>query len=76
MSTKEVQRDWGRSNIKTSEGITMYNLVEYRFESWIENFEDYLKSCMAYTDSKSLNEFIGKVNFVEISENSYKRFEK
>lgn len=76
MSTKEVQRDWGKSNIKTSEGITKYNLVEYTFESWIENFEDYLRSCMSYTNSKNLDEFIGKVKFVEISENSYKRFEK
>jgi IMP dehydrogenase/GMP reductase len=76
MSTKEVQKNWGKSNIKTSEGITKYNLVEYTFESWVENFEDYLRSCMSYTNSKTLNEFIGKVDFVEISENSYKRFEK
>jgi IMP dehydrogenase/GMP reductase len=76
MSTKEVQKDWGKSVIKTSEGITKYNLVEYTFESWVENFEDYLKSCMSYTNSKNLDEFIGKVKFVEISENSYKRFEK
>jgi GMP reductase len=76
MSTKEVQKDWGKLNIKTSEGITKYNLVEYTFESWSENFEDYLKSCMSYTNSKNLDEFVGKVKFVEISENSYKRFEK
>jgi len=76
MSTKEVQKNWGKSNIKTSEGITKYNLVEYTFESWIENFEDYLRSCMSYTNSKNLDEFIGKVKVVEISENSYKRFEK
>jgi IMP dehydrogenase/GMP reductase len=76
MSTKEVQRDWGKLDIKTSEGITKYNLVEYTFESWLENFEDYLRSCMSYTNSKNLDEFIGRVKFVEISENSYKRFEK
>lgn len=76
MSTKEVQRDWGKSDIKTSEGITKYNLVKYTFESWVENFEDYLRSCMSYTNSKNLDEFIGRVKFVEISGNSYKRFEK
>lgn len=76
MSTKEVQRDWGKSKIKTSEGVTKYNLVEYTFDSWVENFEDYVKSCMSYTNSKNLYEFIGRVDFVQISENSYKRFEK
>jgi IMP dehydrogenase len=76
MSTKQVQKDWGKENIKTSEGIVKYNRVEYTFDSWIENFEDYLKSCMSYTNSKCLDDFIGKVKIVEISENSYKRFEK
>jgi IMP dehydrogenase/GMP reductase len=76
MSTKQVQKDWGKENIKTSEGIVKYNRVEYTFNSWIENFEDYLKSCMSYTNSKCLDDFIGKVKIVEISENSYKRFEK
>lgn len=76
MSTKEVQRDWGRENIKTSEGIIKYNLVEYTFESWIENFEDYLRSCMSYTNSINLKEFIGNVEFIEISNQSLRRFEK
>ena len=29
MSTKEVQRDWNKKNITTSEGIVKYNKVEY-----------------------------------------------
>lgn len=76
MSTKEVQKDWNRKRLVTSEGIVTYNKVEYFFEKWIENFDDYLRSAMSYTNSHNLSEFIGKVNIIEISENSYKRFEK
>ncbi len=76
MSTKEVQRDWNRESIKTSEGIVKYNKIEYTFEKWIENFEDYLKSCMSYTNSLTLDDFIGNVDVIEISEHSYNRFNK
>jgi IMP dehydrogenase/GMP reductase len=76
MSTKEVQRDWGKSKLTTSEGIVKFNKVEYTLDKWIENFEDYLKSCMSYTNSRTLDDFIGKVEIVEISNNSYDRFSK
>ena len=76
MSTKEVQKDWGKSNLTTSEGIVKFNKVEYTLDKWIDNFGDYLKSCMSYTNSKSLEEFIGKVKIIEISNNSYDRFSK
>lgn len=76
MSTKEVQKDWNRKRLVTSEGIVTYNKVEHHFQKWIENFDDYLRSAMSYTNSKNLKEFIGEVQIVKISENSYKRFEK
>jgi GMP reductase len=76
MSTKEVQKSWNRSELKTGEGITKYNKVEYTLEGWCENFTDYLKSAMSYTDSKTLNDFIGEVRFEVISQNSFMRFNK
>jgi IMP dehydrogenase/GMP reductase len=76
MSTKEVQKYWNKSEIKTGEGISKYNKVEYTLNGWIENFQDYLKSAMSYTNSKNLNEFIGKVKFIVISQNSFNRFNK
>lgn len=76
MSTKEVQKFWNKKELRTGEGITKYNKVEYTLEGWTENFIDYLKSAMSYTDSKTLEEFIGEVQWVEISQNSFMRFNK
>jgi IMP dehydrogenase/GMP reductase len=75
MSTKEVQKKWGRSVLKTSEGISKYNKVEFRLESWVENFEDYLKSAMSYTNSRDLDQFRNS-DYVHITENALKRFHK
>jgi len=76
MSTKEVQKTWNRSELKTGEGITKYNLVEYTIGGWIENFTDYLKSAMSYTDSLNLEDFIGRVQWEIISQNSFLRYNK
>lgn len=75
MSTKEVQKKWGRDILRTSEGISKYNRVEYKLTSWSENFEDYLKSAMSYTGSRNLNEF-RESEFIFITDNSLKRFSK
>ena len=76
MSTKEAQKAMGNEILKTSEGVTRIHKVEYTLDTWLENFEDYLRSAMSYTNSKTLNEFIGEVEWVTISENSFKRFNK
>ena len=76
MSTKEVQKSWNRSELKTGEGITKYNKVDYTLSGWCENFEDYLKSAMSYTGCRTLQEFIGQVEFISISQNSFLRFNK
>ena len=76
MSTKEVQREWGKSKIKTSEGVIRYRKVEYTLSQWVENFTDYLRSAMSYCGAKNLDEFIGKVDYIQITENSRKRFQK
>lgn len=76
MSTKDAQRAMGKSILKTSEGIVKYNNVEYTISGWVENFESYLRSAMSYTNSLTLQDFIGKANFSLISDMSYKRFDK
>lgn len=75
MSTKEVQKKWGREILKTSEGISKTNPVEYTLGQWTENFKDYLKSAMSYTNSKTLDEFRNS-EFVFITQNSLNRFNK
>jgi NAD(P)H-dependent flavin oxidoreductase YrpB (nitropropane dioxygenase family) len=76
MSTKEVQKTWGKENLTTSEGVVRNHQVEYTLSGWVENFTDYLKSAMSYCDKKTLPEFIGKVNYNIISQNALNRFQK
>ena len=40
MSTKEVQKSWGREDLKTSEGVVRRNEVNYTIESWVQNYGD------------------------------------
>jgi IMP dehydrogenase/GMP reductase len=76
MSTKEVQKSWNKSELKTGEGISKYNKVDYTLGGWCENFNDYLKSAMSYTNSRKLSDFIGEVKWEVISQNSFNRFNK
>jgi IMP dehydrogenase/GMP reductase len=76
MSTKEVQKTWGKEELTTSEGVVRRNEVEYTIEGWVKNFEDYLKSAMSYTGKKELHHFIGGVKYNMITQNSYRRFDK
>lgn len=76
MSTKEVQKKWGKEKLTTSEGVVRMRTVKYTLSGWRENFEDYLKSAMSYTNSRKLDDFIGKVNWTIISQNSFGRFNK
>jgi IMP dehydrogenase/GMP reductase len=76
MSTKEVQKDWGRTDVKTSEGVVRKQRVEYTLAGWVENFSHYLKSAMSYTDSLTINEFIGKPECIEVSQSSFNRYNK
>lgn len=76
MSTKEVQKKWGKTILTTSEGVIRIRRVEYQLSKWVENFEDYLRSAMSYTNTTTLKEFIGGVETIEISNNAYLRFKK
>lgn len=75
MSTKEVQISWGKKNLKTSEGISKYNKVEYTLPKWTENFEDYLRSSMSYCDALSLSKFRNS-SYIKITERAFGRFNK
>ena len=76
MSTKAVQRSWGRTKLVTAEGITKYQKVEYNLSQWVENFQDYLRSNMSYCGAKNLSEFIGEAEWVFITESARMRFLK
>jgi len=75
MSTKEVQKSWGKTYLKTSEGIVKTNKINYSLSQWTENFESYLKSAMSYTDSTTLDEF-KKSDYIFITQNALNRFDK
>lgn len=76
MSTKSAQLSLGNKELKTSEGVTRMNPVEYTLEGWVDNFKQYLSSAMSYTGKKELTDFIGEVELVCISQHSYNRFNK
>ena len=76
MSTKEVQKSWGNEELKTSEGISKYNKVEYSLDGLIDNFESYLKTNMSYCGKRNINDFVGKVRYIFMTQNSYNRFNK
>ncbi|MFW6219895.1 MAG: IMP dehydrogenase [bacterium] len=76
MSTKEAQKAMGKTSLKTSEGVVRYRDVEYTLTGWMENFNHYLRSAMSYCNAHDLEQFIGGCDFIRISDNSYKRFDK
>jgi IMP dehydrogenase/GMP reductase len=76
MSTKAVQRSWGKSQLVTAEGITKYQKVEYTLGQWTENFMDFLKSDMSYSNAKKLDDFIGNAQYVFITDAARERFDK
>lgn len=77
MSTKEVQKLWGKENLTTSEGIVKSYKVEYTLEGWVKNFVDYLRSAMSYCGTKELHQFTsGGVKYNLITQNSFNRYNK
>jgi IMP dehydrogenase/GMP reductase len=76
MSTKEAQRAMGKEILKTSEGVTRMQPVEYTLNGWVDNFKSYLSSAMSYSDAMDLKEFIGYAKWNMITNNSLNRFRK
>lgn len=57
MSTKRAQKEMGKENLHTSEGIERLVTVEYSLLGWIDNFIDYLRSAMSYCNATTLDAF-------------------
>ena len=57
MSTKKAQKEMGKENLHTSEGIEKMVTVEYSLLGWIDNFIDYLRSAMSYCNATTLDAF-------------------
>ena len=76
MSTKEAQKAMGKTELKTSEGVSRMQPVEYTLEGWVENFKSYLSSAMSYSNAATLQEFVGNAKWNMISTNSLNRFKK
>lgn len=76
MSTKSAQKAMGKDKFKTSEGVERFRPVEYTLDRWVENFEHYLRNAMSYSNAKTLDEFIGNVEIIQITNKAYDRFNK
>ena len=56
MSHRYSQRLIGGDGSKVSEGICKPVKVKYSLKHWITNMDSYLRSCMTYTDSNTIEE--------------------
>ena len=70
MASRDGQIALNGSKTKTSEGLKKTLEVEYSMKTWVENFSDYLRSAMSYTNSRTLNEFMENANLVVNSPNA------
>ena len=52
--------------LKIKKNKSLYKNIEYNLEEWVEKFLINLKTVMSFTNSKNLEDFIGKVNFNKI----------
>lgn len=71
MSTKRAQKEMGVENLRTSEGIEKTQPVEYTMVGWTDNCTQYIKSAMSYTGKTELTEYVGEVDTIIVSNNSY-----
>lgn len=58
MSSKRAQLQISddKTKLKTSEGIDKPVEVKYPVAKWVDNMQSYLRSCMTYTNSHTINE--------------------
>ena len=70
MASREGQIAMNGAKTKTSEGVKKSLEVEYTMQGWTENFIDYLRSAMSYTNNKTLEQFINETNLTVNSQNA------
>lgn len=70
MASKDGQIALNGKKVKTSEGLTKNLPIEYTMHGWTENFKDYLRSAMSYTNCKTLEEFKKNCKLIINSQNA------
>jgi len=75
MASKAGQIAMKGKKVHTSEGIEKTLPVTYTMATWVENFADYIRSAMSYTNSRTLNE-LREANVVLVSQNTYNSINK
>ena len=77
MASREGQIAMNGAKTKTSEGVKKSLEVEYTMEGWTENFTDYLRSAMSYTNCHNIKEFNpDNVDGIIISQEAQKSINK
>lgn len=56
MSHRSIQKKMGGDGSKVSEGICKPVKVKHSLAHWVNNMNSYLRSCMTYTDSSTIDE--------------------
>ena len=75
MSTIKAQKEVG-SKLRASEGISIKVPILYSLNTFVTNFTSALKSCMSYTNSYNLTQFIGQVKTDIISPAEFNSYYK
>lgn len=76
MSTKKAQKEMGKKDLHTSEGVERVLKIEYSLNGWIENFTDYLRSAMSYCNVTNIPDFQKFSQVIHISQSSRLAFKK
>lgn len=76
MSTKKAQDLCGKIRKTTSEGLICQLPCQYTLKQWTENFIDYLRSAMSYTNNFNLYQFINFTKLIVISQNTINSINK
>ena len=71
MASKKAQRLMHVQETRTSEGLDKIVEVKYTLGQWVDNFIDYMRSAMSYTNHRTLNDFISNTTTSIISNNCY-----
>ena len=75
MASKAGQIAMKGKKVHTSEGIEKILPVTYTMGTWVENFTDYIRSAMSYTNSRTLDE-LRQANVLVVSQNTYNSVNK
>ena len=75
MASRQGQIAMKGKKTHTREGVLKILPVEYTMSTWVENFIDYIRSAMSYTNARELSS-LNNANVVIISDNTYNSITK